>query len=206
MRRRAHRHHLRGFTLLEVVLVLSIGGALAVLFVPLLSNTGPMSSAIAARTSASGVIDAIGLEYSARGADPDPACLGTDIATGAGTVSTIPAFANPCSLAESTPDVEITAPTVPSADVATASVGALRSSDGTYRVAAVVAQGGAPGDPTAQCHAILRTLPGALETFVTYPSDQSPCAAAAALERLAPPDACAPGTGTSWRKACIPGT
>lgn len=148
MRRTHHqRHHLRGFSLLEVVLVMTLVGLIGALFIPVLGSSKPVADLTTARTAATNVVGVVDQVYRTHGTVPDPSCA-----------TTLPAIADPCALLAADPTTPVTTGT---ATTTMASVAATPHQAG-WRVAVTVAL-----SDSGDCFTLLRDLPGGTETPLT---------------------------------------
>lgn len=201
MTTRARTYHLRGFTLLEVVLVLSLIGVFAVAVVPLLGSSAPLSADLQARTTVSLAADATATVWQASGTTPAPPC-DTAVPATQGAPHNGPMFADPCTLGATEPSITWAGATTPSTAPNIASVAATESATG-WTVAVAAAATGDAGTLTT-CQAIVRDLPGAVERFLTFPVPAAGCSAGTALaadDQARSANACT-GQGQSWRRVC----
>lgn len=184
-------------------MVLAAAGTILALFVPVLGGAGPLSTAISAQTTASVTLDAVAEAHDTLAAGTLTPCEGTQPPGTPGGATNEPPFANPCVLGPLAPSVRISGAQEPSRAATTAAVAAQPSASG-WLTAVTVAQAAASGDQVTACHTVLRTAPGALETFLTHPAQagEDGCSAAFALTLAAQVPNCAPGTGASWGRAC----
>lgn len=196
-----HRRHLRGFSLVEVLLVLGAIGAIAVMFVPQLGSSATLSAALSAQTSASSALDAIAAAHDDAGNAPGPVCVNTATQTGIGAVTNVPTFANPCALSSLATDTRLSGAGAASKDASSVSIAAVHTGT-TWRAAVSVAQSTAATEPATTCQGAVRNLPGGVETLLSYPAPAAGCSAADVLARLAAVDACPQPATPSWRTAC----
>lgn len=203
-----HSHRLRGFSLLETVLVLALTGAMAVAFVAVLGNSSPMSTALVARTAASTAADTVATVWQANGAAPGGECAAAVPAQASASAHNGPLFANPCELERTNADVSYVGATTGVTQAQVVSVATAATAEG-WQVAVVAAEPAQTGETVATCAAIVRDLPSTVERYLTFPAVDSACSAAGALDvdRTARAAGACPGElGQSWRNACPVGS
>lgn len=186
----------RGFSLLELVLVLTVVGVVSALFIPVIGNHQQTAAAGAARSAVSATLTAVTDAYHRAGTTDGPSCPGTADTDPHLAPSNTPGFVNPCALNTTHP--HLTRPagaTTPTTDT-TVSLGA-RATAGTWQVAAVAT---VTDDHTADvCVGAHREFPSGQETYVTYPASTPGCTAAQVLTTGV--HTCS--SGTTWTTPCV---
>lgn len=200
---------LRGFSLAEVVMALALLALVAVLFTPMIGNSGANSDKLVTQTKLSAALNVMVDNSSRTGVASAPTCAGTLTTTTTGALTNRWNIANPCDLnTVAATDVVFVGGNVPAAansvsvaarltPLTSTSGAALQNWDATVTAPVI----NSSTDTPVSCLAVTRAFPSGAEKYYEIPLPSGGCDAAG-VEPVIKALTCPTGKGERWATRC----
>lgn len=202
--------NLRGFSLAEVAMAIALLAVAAVIFTPIIANSGTGSDSLKAQTELTTALTVLAAKAQDEGVVSAPTCTGTLTSTANGALTNRWNIANPCSLNDE-PGSEIhfvggntsgnhsVSVATRLAPLQTGYGGAIDNWDTIVTAPVLNTSNGA----TVSCLAAVRSFPSGEEKYYEFPVPSNGCTAQT-LEPLTTTTACTQNDGDRWATRCKP--